>query len=315
MLASNTAQVPVQNDPMPQVVAELLQQHKSLWWECDTSTPVVGRTYTVREQAATEKQLERFLNTLSGELNTPPRSAAESQALQDRIVAAARSIARSSPDFEERYLDFVLSCGFVQGTTQFAQAARRFDPAIRAEDIFQASRNAWTMYALQLLLGLPVTLTPAVFAYSMLYPYSDNYLDDPAIPAATKVAFDKRFAQRLAGETVAPANAHERTIYDLVSMVESQYGRARHPQVFASLQAIHRAQDQSLRLLRRHASPYEVDVLGLVLKKGAPRCSPMVAWWPARWARPTGSSCSVSASSPNFWTIWKIPKTTCKVGS
>ena len=35
------------------------------------------------------------------------------------------------------------------------------------------------------LLGLPVEVTPAVFAYSMLYPYTDNYLDDPAIPRTT----------------------------------------------------------------------------------------------------------------------------------
>ncbi len=35
---------------------------------------------------------------------------------------------------------------------------------------------------LQLLLGIPVRVTPAIFAYSMLYPYGDNCLDDPAIP-------------------------------------------------------------------------------------------------------------------------------------
>lgn len=51
---------------------------------------------------------------------------------------------------------------------------------VTTKDILQASRNAWTARALQMLLGRDMGLTPAIFAYSMFYPYADNYLDDPA---------------------------------------------------------------------------------------------------------------------------------------
>jgi hypothetical protein len=113
-----------------------------------------------------------------------------------------------------------------------------------------------------------VRLTPAVFAYSMLYPYTDNYLDDPSIPEQTKSTFNGRFARRLAGHAIEPTSSQERTIWDLVGLIEGQFERLQSPQVFESLLAIHRAQEKSLRLLRRNASPYEVDVLGIAFEKG-----------------------------------------------
>jgi hypothetical protein len=146
--------------------------------------------------------------------------------------------------------------------------AHRFDPNLSAEDIYQAGRNAWTANGLQWLLGMPVQNTPSVFAYSLLYPYTDNYLDDPDISASNKLAFNERFRQRLAGESVAPADAHEQVLFDLVAMIEKQYPRSMYQQVFESLLDIHRAQGRSLSLMRRSAAPGEVDVLGLSFEKG-----------------------------------------------
>jgi hypothetical protein len=137
-----------------------------------------------------------------------------------------------------------------------------------ASDIFQAMRNVWTMSCLQLLLGLPIRLTPAIFAYSMLYPYTDNYLDDASVPEADKVSFNERFARRLAGERVIPANLLESRVYDMVGMIEGQFDRASHAGVYGSLLAIHQAQCSSVSLMRLDASPYELDVLGISLHKG-----------------------------------------------
>jgi hypothetical protein len=108
-------------------------------------------------------------------------------------------------------------------------------------------------------------LTPAIFAYSMLYPYTDNYMDDAAVPTRDKFGFSARFGRRLAGEAAAPANERESAIWRLVEMIEQDYPRARWPQVFESLLAIHRAQEDSLRL---HSAGETVDVLTLIFAKG-----------------------------------------------
>jgi hypothetical protein len=135
-------------------------------------------------------------------------------------------------------------------------------------DILQASRNAWTACALQVLLGHPMSLTPAIFAYSMLYPYTDNYLDDAAVSREAKLDFSLSFGRRLAGEAIAPANQHEAAIWRLVGMIEEQYSRTGWPQVYTTLLAIHRAQEDSLRLQRQGVSREETDVLELSFAKG-----------------------------------------------
>jgi hypothetical protein len=117
-------------------------------------------------------------------------------------------------------------------------------------------------------LGLPVQVTPAAFAYSLLYPYSDNYLDDAGIPAEAKAAFNDRFRRRLAGENPAPDNSREQIIFDLVSMIEGQFARTHYPQVFESLLAIHAAQGRSLSLQRRVELAEDIDVVGISVEKG-----------------------------------------------
>jgi len=223
------------------LIPQLLQRFTALWWECDTDTPLLLPTYTAREQAAREVCLEHFLDALTAEIEHPPHAGSERQSTQERILSAFDTFARSALDLEDRHLDVLLARGLPQAATAFAREARRFDPALGGEEIFQAGRNAVAMNGLQLLLGLPAELTPAIFAYSLIYPYTDNFLDDPTIPIEAKTGFNRHLARRLAGEDLPPANVHERLVFDLVGMIERQFDRAHHPLVFESLSAIHRA--------------------------------------------------------------------------
>ncbi|MCL5998953.1 MAG: hypothetical protein M1546_23275 [Chloroflexi bacterium] len=249
-------------------VQELRQQYVNLWWQLGSDMPGVERTYTPREQADREKQLNQFIDTLTTQLRHMPRQERERAALQQQIVASGAVFAKSALDFDDSHLQAVQTSGLVEAAVDFAQKARRYDAAITSEDIFQAGRNVMTMNLLQLQMGLQVQVTPSIFAYSMLYPYSDNYLDDPDISTETKRAFNERFYRRLQGKAVTPANDYEQKISDLVEMIEGQYERAHYPQIYQSLVDIHLAQAGSLSLHRRTASPYDVDVLGISFEKG-----------------------------------------------
>jgi hypothetical protein len=123
------------------------------------------------------------------------------------------------------------------------------------------------MHFFQVLFGLPVQLTPAVFAYSLLYPYTDNFLDDPAISPREKMEFNQRFYRRLQGFEVQPISFREKQICQLVDMIESQFDRSSYPQVFDSLLAIHSAQTRSLS--QQHTQPADSpDVLQISIEKG-----------------------------------------------
>jgi len=253
---------------MSATVRELNQHFIDLWWECDTGLPDLGPLYTSHAQTQNEKHLLQFLEQMDRMLSNPPRSRDEAQAAQIRLGAAFRCLAEEALGFTAQQLDNLPSQAFSDVSEEFVRMSRAFDSNLSGEDIYQAGRNAWTANGLQWLLGLPVQNTPSVFAYSLLYPYTDNYLDDPAITVTAKLAFNERFRQRLAGESMAPGDAYEQVIFDLVAMIEKQYSRSDYPAVFESLLDIHHAQSRSLNLIHRSAAPGVVDVLGLSFHKG-----------------------------------------------
>jgi hypothetical protein len=184
-------------------------------------------------------------------------------------VQRARLLGVSALDFKRAQLDVIEKNHFAETAIDFVEKSRQFDPNISAEDIFQGGRNAWSMNLLQYVMGLPVEVTPAIQAYSLMYPYSDNYLDDPTLSTKPKLDFSHALWQRLIDSSVQPANAVEEKIFDLVSMVEGQYDHQRFPQVWESLSAIHIAQTRSLELLNRPLSPYEGgNVLDITFEKG-----------------------------------------------
>ena len=250
------------------MVARFVGDCTKIWWEAGDGRPAYGPAYDSKEQQRREAEMKRFQDTVSAEARRAPRSANERAATKERIIAAFRAFAGGALGDAEGHLGTLLERGLPEVGTIFAQTAKRFDPGIAGSDVFQAMRNVWTMNCLQLLLGLPIQLTPAVFAYSMLYPYTDNYLDDPAIAEADKRAFNERFGRRLSGERVTPAGPLESKVDLMVGLIEGQFPRSQFPQVHGSLLAIHQAQIQSVQLMRRHVSPYEVDVLGISLEKG-----------------------------------------------
>jgi hypothetical protein len=256
---------------MSATVRELNQHFIDLWWGCapgDAHLLDLSPRYTAQAQTQNEKHLLKLLGQVDQTLSNPPRSREVVQALQERLGETFRSLAAEAMGFTTRQLDSLPSQAFSGVSEEFVRMARAFDPKLSGEDIYQAGRNAWTANGLQWLLGLPVEITPSILAYSLLYPYTDNYLDDPAIPVASKQAFNERFRRRLAGEALTEANSQEQIIFDLVRMIEHQYSRADDPDVFESLLDIHEAQGRSLNLIRRGAAPGEVDVLGLSFAKG-----------------------------------------------
>ncbi len=249
-------------------VCQLLEDSLSLWREDAVSFPPFVGTFTAAEQATRETHLDAFLQTVEAELRDLPRTRSKRHSARRRITSAFIDFAKACLDLDDSHLELLLNDGFSAVATQLARQARQLDPGVSAADIFQASRNAWTACGLQSLMGQEMRLTPAIFAYSMLYPYTDNYLDDPAASRGAKLAFSDRFRRRLDGDAVDPFNDREATIWRLVELIEEQYARADWPKVYASLLTIHRAQENSVRLLRFGSSSADADVLELSFEKG-----------------------------------------------
>ena len=247
---------------------ELLAQSLALWRDCPDSLPAFGHTFSAEQQQSRERELDRFLEVIQSELRNLPASRSEREEVQGRISEAFSRLALSALDLRGSHLDLLLAGGFSGIGTELGRRARRLNFPATVTDIIQASRNAWTACGIQMLLGVEMRLTASIFAYSMLYPATDNYMDSPEVSPEAKLGFSVRFGERLAGRMVPPANDREANIWRLVALIEEEHSRHDRPQVFDSLLMIHDAQQQSLRLSRRRASNEPVDILPLCFRKG-----------------------------------------------
>lgn len=223
-------------------------QSIAAWKACAArSLPALPRQ-TRNEQRAHEKAYDQGLSAVEREARRARSNPVERHRAQQRIVALFPGFAAAALGLEAGAIDLLTNSFFPVGT-ELARWTRSFDPTLSMADTIQACRNAWIACGMQALLGLRMELTPSILAYSLLYPYSDNYLDDPSISTAEKLGFNERFRQRLRGQPTDAGVPREAAVWTMVQMIEKQYPRQRCPQVYESLLAIHRAQGQSLAQL------------------------------------------------------------------
>ncbi len=246
----------------------LTRFYTDTWWESESGFPRFQRSYSGSDLDRNDREMERVSELVMKELKQMPANVGDREALRERLLDEIKPFVRRTLGLEEEQLQFVLRRRFIDVAAQFVAEAHRYDPSLTDADIYQASRNVMSMNFMQLLLGLQVELTPAVFAYSLLYPYSDNILDNPRVTPGEKRSFGEWFLSVLKGETPPLQTERERRIWDLISLVERQFPRNEYPSVYESMLGIHAAQIRSQGLMRASFSPYEADVLGLSFEKG-----------------------------------------------
>ncbi|MCM0648159.1 hypothetical protein NBE98_07190 [Clostridium swellfunianum] len=194
------------------------------------------------------QDLEPYRAELQEKLNSKPDfSSPEMQRVKSIVTGFMLEVDKRKLVFDRPFLNFFIEQGYLEVAQEFITRARDEDSELKFEEIFQAMRNVWIMNSLQLFWGLPLELTPSVYAYSMLYPYTDNFLDNPQVNSEDKIKFNERLSKVLNGEKLTPANVIEEKVFSLVGKIESQYSRDGFPEVFHSLRLIQEAQTESIK--------------------------------------------------------------------
>jgi len=233
-----------------QPVETYINHFINLWENSPVTLPVFNRVYSESEKREREQYFEELQKKMESLQNKSNIRKLRKSNPENTFFPVFKTFMQNVFDFEEEQLKIILSDDFRNVSKDFFYKARAFGPDLSPEDIYQALRNVWIMNGLQLMMHLPVEITLSVFAYSMIYPYSDNFLDDPSITSAEKLEFSKRFNLRLHGEIVLATNSCESQLFKLVGMFEQQYSRDEYPDVYNGLYAIQKAQTDSMKLLK-----------------------------------------------------------------
>jgi hypothetical protein len=145
---------------------------------------------------------------------------------------------------------------------------RSFAPELTLEDIGQALRN-YIVYAMFKVIHQTKTgFSMAGFGYSMLYPFTDNYIDNTKNSPEDKSEYNTLIRDKIAGREIHPRTIHQQKTCDLLQAIESEYPRDQITPAFHLLHMMLEAQENSLRQQHRGVLLSEEERLDISLYKG-----------------------------------------------
>lgn len=243
---------------------EVCHKMKEIWYQMPTSYDRYLKRY--------DKQKDKSLKDLNKQIkkdlkNIKLDSETLNQEVADHLVTAVKAFAVSTLGMSSTSVETIFKEAHFKHSEAFMKRAKELDPSLNRESLFQALRNVWTMHSMQLYLNKPVELTESVFAYSMLYPLTDNYLDDPTISKQTKTAFNKRFRTKIRTGEGIPETKTEARIFKMIDLIEDDWNREQFPKVYDALLGILDGQQLSLHQQDLECL-YDQDLLAITFYKG-----------------------------------------------
>jgi len=255
--------------PLGARVEGYVREHELIWRQAPAEPLPPKKRFARRDKKAVERELSHLVGRLSSEpARTSFLEGSLDPARMEGLAAELRPSFKRLLGLVDLPLEAVYDARFVDSTRRFLQAARDFDPGLSLASAYQALRNVWIMNTLQFDLGLAVEHTDAVFAYSMVYPYLDNLLDDAGASEAGKLALVAKLKHWLEGSGRSADSPGEERLRALVGLIERRYPRAEFSGVYQSLLAIYNAQVKSLLQQRLEFPPPADDSLSISFEKG-----------------------------------------------
>lgn len=242
--------------------------YRNLWWSLSSDFNIDMDTYSEGEKKKKEKEFSTLIDRIIKYIESFPEDISKRKMWRDKGNKYLDKIISTEGMFKLGIIDKEMKDKFIKATKEFILSSKKFDENLSYEDIGQAMRNLWIVNMLQQAFGEEIKFTNAIFGYSMLYPYTDNYLDSIEVNKDKKIEFSNRFTKRLGGEKIIANNYHEEQVYRLVQLIEDDFDREKYPEVYISLNLIHSAQINSLRQQEYNSIPYEKDILGISIEKG-----------------------------------------------
>ena len=112
---------------------------------------------------------------------------------------------------------------FEQNLELFLEKTKAFDETLSPENIWQAMRNYLIYCMIVNLQGEKQNCRDTILGYSLLYPYTDNYIDKLHRKATDKNSYNQLIRKTLMGENMIPTNFYEEKTKQLLLLVQNNY--------------------------------------------------------------------------------------------
>lgn len=156
---------------------------------------------------------------------------------------------------------------FKRETRRFVEQVRGFDQTLNQAQIWQALRNYFIYAILVDMQGEEQNAGEPILAYSLLYPYTDNYIDDERVSRQEKERYNRMIALKLKGGNVLPQNPLEEKTCCLLDMIGKVYKETKRLKVESVLLQLLEAQNCSIRQQKTEIT--EAEILDISIWKGS----------------------------------------------
>ena len=157
---------------------------------------------------------------------------------------------------------------FESETKRFIKKAYVFDEKLDNEQIIQSIRNYFIYAMIVYFQGEKQEASDVIVAYSLLYPYTDNVLDDVNITMEEKVHMDNFINMKLKEEYCTPHSSVEEKIGVLLERILHNYKGIQKEKVRMTLLLLLDAQHKSIGQIDNRTDMMHSDVLNLSAYKG-----------------------------------------------
>lgn len=149
----------------------------------------------------------------------------------------------------------------------FLERVRSFDASLKEAQIWQAMRNYFIYMMIVDMQGERQNADDSILAYSLLYPYTDNYIDDAHIRRGEKERYNRMIACKLGGEETAPQNLLEQRTCRLLDMILDSYENEAKDRVAGVLLQLLYAQNESIGQQKTQLT--QSRILEISIEKGS----------------------------------------------
>lgn len=149
----------------------------------------------------------------------------------------------------------------------FIEKVRNFDETLNQAQIWQTLRNYFIYAMIVEMQGEEQNAKNPILAYSLLYPYTDNYIDNKWISVKEKEQYNRMIASKLLGKTTMPENSLEEKTCCLLDMILDDYEGEKQKRVAEILLRLLDAQNQSIS--QQKADVTEEQILEISIRKGS----------------------------------------------
>ncbi|MDF2540554.1 MAG: hypothetical protein K0S47_272 [Herbinix sp.] len=250
-------------------IDDCLLKVKEEWLGCADTFPNIMKETTKEDKSKNEAYLQLVSKQFQKQFDSYPHFYFGRKKWRKETLSLLNDILYQETVLGiHEYMDQVKIDHLQQELMEFLRHVRTFAPELSLEEIGQAIRNyiVYTMFKeiSQKNAGFHI----GCFGYSMLYPFTDNYIDNHMLSSQDKMRYNRLIRDKIEGKETHTKTIHEQKTCALLQDIESVYPRNHHSDIYMLLLLMLDAQEHSLLQQKKNIMLSGDERLHISVQKG-----------------------------------------------